>query len=78
MAVFSIHVVRANSPSGQPLGGDPMGGTYVGQAYSNDLVSLANALRRQSRLSAWAAICASASATFQVALGFYQLIATHG
>lgn len=59
---FSVHVVRPDSP---PLGGNPLSGEYVGQAYSNDLVNLANALRRQSRLSGWAALCASISAILQ-------------
>ena len=44
-----------------------MGGTYVGNAYSNDLVALANALRRQSKFSAWAAGCAGVSAILQAA-----------
>ena len=56
---FAIHVVR---PDQQPMG-NPMGAIYVGQAYSEDLVSLANALKRQSKFSAWAAICAGISAT---------------
>ena len=49
---FAIHVARPNQ---QPMGGSPMGGTYVGQAYSEDLVSLTSALKRQSKFSAWAA-----------------------
>ena len=61
---FAIHVVRSQE---QPLGGDPLDGTYVGYGYSNDIVSLAKALNRQSRLSAWAAICAGISAFFQSA-----------
>ena len=64
---FSIHVVRPDSFMGQPLGGDPLGGTYVGQAHSSDLVALANALRRQSKFSAWAAGCAGVSAILQTA-----------
>lgn len=64
---FAIHVVAPNSTMGQPLGGNPLGGTYVGQAQSGDLVNLAHALRRQSRLSAWAASCAGVSAVLQVA-----------
>jgi hypothetical protein len=61
---FSIHVVRSNSPFGQPLG-QPLGATFVGTAHSADLVELANALRRQSKLSAYAAVCAAASAVAQ-------------
>jgi hypothetical protein len=38
---FAIHVVR---PHQQPMDGNPIEGTYVRQAYSEDLVSLANAL----------------------------------
>jgi hypothetical protein len=60
---FSIHVVRPNSG---PLG-EPLDGTYVGQAHSNDLIELANALRRQSRFSAWAATAAGISALAQTA-----------
>ena len=59
---FSVHVVR---PREAPLGGDPLGGTYIGQAHSQDFTNLANALRRQSRLSSYAAICAGASALVQ-------------
>jgi hypothetical protein len=61
---FSVHVVR---PQQQPMGGNPPGGTYVGQAYSDDFVSLANALKRQSKFSARAAICAGISAILQTA-----------
>ncbi|MGO9567321.1 MAG: hypothetical protein ACLP5H_07265 [Desulfomonilaceae bacterium] len=57
---FAIHVVHPQSEG--PLGGNPMDGTYVGQAYSEDLVSLANALKRQSKFSAFAACCAGFSA----------------
>ena len=64
---FSIHVVRPDSFMGEPLGGNPLGGTYVGHAYSSDLVALANALRRQSKFSAWAAGCAGVSAILQAA-----------
>jgi hypothetical protein len=62
---FAIYVACADSPLGTPLGDNPMGGSYVGQAYSDDLLSLANGLRRQSRLSALAAIFAGASALLQ-------------
>jgi len=62
---FSIHVVSPYAGSG--LGGSPLGGAYVGQAHSNDLIVLANALRRQSRYSAWAAGCAGVSALLQAA-----------
>ena len=70
---FSINVIRPDS-MGLPFGGNPLGGTYVGQAYSEDLIALANALRRQSRFSAWAAFCAGVSAIFQtLSLYFYLL-----
>ena len=59
---FSVHVVR---PREAPLGGNPMGGTYIGEAYSQDFTNLADALRRQSRLRADAAICAGTSALLQ-------------
>ena len=55
---FAIQVVRPHIP---PMG-NSAGATYVGQAYSEDLSSLANALKRQSKFSAWAAICAGISA----------------
>jgi hypothetical protein len=64
---FAIHVAAPDSVMGHPLGGNPLGGSYVGQAHSNDLIALANALRRQSRLSAWAASCAGVSALLQAA-----------
>lgn len=63
---FAVHVVRAEGPMGQPMGG-PVGGTYVGQAYSNDFLELASALKRQSRLSALAAVFAGVSAGLQAA-----------
>ena len=67
---FSVHVVRPDSYMGQPMGGNPLGGTYVGHAYSDDFKSLADALRRQSKLSALAAVCAGVSAVLQ-ALSLY-------
>ena len=57
---FAIHVVLPQW--GGPLGGDPMGGKYMGQAYSEELISLATALKRQSKFSALAAGCAGVSA----------------
>ena len=62
---FNVHVVGPDSPMGLPLGGNPMGGVYVGQAYSRELVALAEALSKQSRLSAYAAGCAGVSALLQ-------------
>ena len=75
---FSIHVVRANGPFGQPLGGNPLGGTYVGHAYSQDLVTLANALRRQSRRSGWAAGFAGLSAVLQAGAMLAQIYSSAG
>jgi hypothetical protein len=72
---FAIHVVR---PQQQPMGGNPMGGTYGGQAYSEDLISLANALKRQSKFSAGAAICAGISALLQTASLLVSSFATVG
>jgi len=60
---FSIDVVK---PDGEPIIENPMEGTYMGQAYSKDLVKLAQALRRQSKLSSRAAIFASSSAILQI------------
>jgi len=62
---FSIHVARPAGRMGEPLGGSPLGGTYVGHGDSSDLIDLANALRRQSRLSGVAAIWAGAAAVLQ-------------
>ena len=65
---FGIYVVRPFLP---PM--DPLGATYIGQGYSEDLISLANALKRQSRFSAWAAICAGISAFLQAVSVFASL-----
>jgi hypothetical protein len=62
---FAIHVAKANGMMGEPLGGGPFGGTYVGHAYSQDLIDLANALRRQSRLSGKAAILTAIAVILQ-------------
>ena len=59
---FEIHVAKPDL--GGPLG-DPLGGTYVGHGYSQELQQLGEALVRQSRLSAQAALCATASAILQ-------------
>lgn len=56
---FVIHVVK---PDRNPMGGNPMGGTYMGHAYSENLVKLAEALKKQSKLSAIAAGFAASSA----------------
>lgn len=58
---FSIYVVRPN----RPISFGAMSGTYMGHAHSEDLTTLADALKRQSRLSAWAAGCAAFSAALQ-------------
>lgn len=60
---FTITVSAAGM--GPPLGGDPVGGAFVGVGHSPELVTLANALRWQSSLSAWAARCAGISALCQ-------------
>jgi len=70
---FSIHVARADGRMGEPLGGHPLGGTYVGHGYSSDLIALANALRKQSRLSGYAAISAGVSAVLQAGALVAQL-----
>ena len=61
---FSIHVVRSDSFAGQMLGG-PLGGEYMGHGYSPGLNELAQALRKQSRLSGCGAIAAGISALLQ-------------
>jgi hypothetical protein len=58
---FSIHVVRPDRPIGDNL----THGTYMGHAHSQDFIVLADALKRQSRLSACAAICAACAAAMQ-------------
>src|ERR1700722_11231566 len=60
---FQVHVVR---PDMAPMGG-PVGGQFVGHGYSTELTDLANALRRQSKLSAQAAICTAVSVFVQIA-----------
>jgi hypothetical protein len=61
---FSVHVSRSDG-FGQPLGGPPMFGEHIGQAHSQDFVVLADALKKQSRLSAWAASSAAGAAALQ-------------
>jgi hypothetical protein len=68
---FAIHVVRP--PGEGPLGVDPMDGTYIGQGYSKDLDELADALKRQSNTSAWAARCAGISALLWAASALIAL-----
>lgn len=63
---FSVHVVQPD----RPIGGNLAHGTYVGHAYSEDFITLADALKRQSRLSACAAGCAACSAALQAVLFF--------
>lgn len=41
---FTIHVVKPDQDS---MLGTPMDGTYAGQAYSKDLINLANALKNK-------------------------------
>jgi len=52
---FPMAVVRPDQ-MWMPLG-QPLGGTYVGHGYSPQLDEYGAALNRQSKLSAWAAIC---------------------
>ena len=61
---FSVHVSRPDA-FGQPLGGNPMFGEYIAQAHSQDFTVLADALKKQSRLSAWAASSAAVAAALQ-------------
>lgn len=60
---FPVNVVQGDSFS-QPFA-QPLGGTFVGQGYSPALNELGEALRRQSKWSAWAAGFAAVSALFQ-------------
>jgi hypothetical protein len=62
---FAINVARPTGVFGTPLGGDPLGGTYFGQGYSEDLNELGRQMRRQSRWSAAAAVCAAVGAVLQ-------------
>ncbi len=59
---FNIAVVK---PDTQPMGGNPIGGTYIGNAYGQDLNNLADALKKQSQLSARAAVFAGIAAFLQ-------------
>jgi hypothetical protein len=61
---FAVHVSRPEA-FGQPMGGHPMFGEYLGQAHSQDFAVLADALKKQSRLSAWAASSAACAAALQ-------------
>jgi hypothetical protein len=61
---FPIYVVKPDAFAGQMLGG-PLGAEYSGFGHSDELDSLAAALVRQSRLSAWAAGAAATSAVLQ-------------
>ena len=64
-ASFSIHVASSGSHMELPLGGDPLDGKHIGQAYSQDLVDLAGALRNQSKYSGYAASFAGIAAIMQ-------------
>ena len=59
---FDITVVR---PDGGILGGGGPGAKFVGSGYSESLRLLGKALKTQSALSAFAAICAGISAVAQ-------------
>jgi hypothetical protein len=74
---FTIHVARAEGTMGQPFGGGGLGATYVGHAFSQDLLDLATALRRQSALSARAAVCAGLAAAFQAGTVIIQICSFH-
>lgn len=65
---FQIDVVRAKGPLGRPLGGNPVGAIHLGEGQSPQLQELGAALRRQSRWSAGAAVCAAISALCQALL----------
>ena len=72
---FSIHVAK---PDMGPLGGDPVGGTYVGHGYSPELTELANAFRRQSKLSGWAARLTALAVIFHAVALPIQISITRG
>jgi len=54
------------------MGSMTSGGSSGGIGLSKDLVELAMALNRQSRLSCYAALCACVSAMFQAASMFIK------
>ncbi|MGZ4924199.1 MAG: hypothetical protein ACXV5H_09640 [Halobacteriota archaeon] len=60
---FPIHVIQPDSFS-RPFG-EPLGGTYVGHGHSPALNELGEALCRQSKWSAVAAVFAAISALCQ-------------
>jgi hypothetical protein len=59
---FSVQVVMGGALGGGALGGGPLGGGTAHPTTSPDLTHLALALKKQSKLSAWAASCAGVSA----------------
>ena len=61
---FPIHVVKPESFAGQMMAG-PLGAEYAGFGHSKELDTLAEALGRQSSLSAWAARAAAVAALLQ-------------
>ena len=67
---FSIHVVK---PSYSPMS-NPMGGTYMGHGYSGQLQELGDALKTQSKLSAYGAILAGLAAVIQTISTILKLV----
>jgi len=63
---FAVHVSKPDGFMGQPLGGGPLHATFIGTAHSSDFQALAEALKKQSKLSAIGAGFASGAAIFQV------------
>ncbi len=61
---FPISVVRPHGAVGQPLG-QPLGATYIGHGHSPAMDELGEALRTQSKWSAYAALAAAVSAACQ-------------
>jgi hypothetical protein len=69
---FAITVVK---PRGQHPG-NPLAGEWMGQGYSNDLASLGEGLRKQSRINATAARLTAGSVLAQAIAVALQLVKT--
>lgn len=69
---FSIHVVRPTTGLGHPMG-QPMGGEFVGMAYSNDLLQLAEGLKNQGKWNTQAACYTGIYVLLQITEIFLKL-----
>ena len=63
-AIFWLLSTRVKTPEAFSVHGVSVGGD-VSSVHSKDFAILANALKKQSRFSAWAAMCAGCAAVLQ-------------